>query len=62
MSPVPTLPAATTIPYFHTESLKQRFTQNVLNALAAEHIDAAEAQWLQTLVTPPVSDQDWIAP
>jgi hypothetical protein len=56
------LPAAPTIPYFHTESLKKRFTQNVLNALAAEHIDAAEARWLQTLVTPPVSDQDWIAP
>jgi hypothetical protein len=56
------LPVPSTTPYFHTESLKQRFNQNVLTALGAGHIDAAEARWLQTLVTPPVADQGWISP
>ncbi|MGV8863543.1 MAG: dermonecrotic toxin domain-containing protein [Pseudomonas sp.] len=41
-------------PYFHTESLKQRFTQDLSDAVLAERIDEDEARWLRTLVSPPV--------
>lgn len=49
-------------PYFHAESLKQRFAQNVTDALAAEHIDEAEASWLLTLVTPRTAPEGWNPP
>ncbi|MDY7559461.1 hypothetical protein QN366_03350 [Pseudomonas sp. CCC3.2] len=49
-------------PYFHTESLKQRFTQDVMDALVAERIDEAEASWLLTLVNPRPTHQGWNPP
>ncbi|MEB0090261.1 hypothetical protein RHM65_14030 [Pseudomonas sp. CCI4.2] len=59
---ISTAAPSVSLPYFHAESLKQRFTQNVENALLAEHIDEAEALWLRTLVTPPSDTQDWNPP
>lgn len=39
-------------PYFHTESLKDRFSQDLTDAVLTEHIDEDEARWLRTLVSP----------
>jgi len=49
-------------PYFHTESLKERFSQDLTDAVLAGRIDEDEARWLRTLVSPPVPGGTVIPP
>ncbi|WP_443696471.1 dermonecrotic toxin domain-containing protein [Pseudomonas sp.] len=49
-------------PYFHTESLKERFSRDVTDAVLAERIDEDEARWLRTLVGPSALDGTVIPP
>lgn len=56
------LPMAAISPYFHSDSLQLRFSQDVSATLHSGHIDGAEAQWLQTLVAPRAEGLGWIAP
>lgn len=51
-----------TRPYFHTESLKERFSQDLTDAVLAGRIDEDEARWLRTLVSPPVPGGTVIPP
>ncbi|SQF99503.1 Uncharacterised protein [Paucimonas lemoignei] len=48
--------SATELPWFFSESLSARFRQDIEDALAAEHINAQQAQWLESLLSEPQED------
>lgn len=48
--------SATELPWFFSESLSARFRQDIDDALAAEHISAQQALWLESLLSEPQED------
>lgn len=45
--------SSTPLPWFFSESLSARFTEDIEAALAAEHITAQQALWLESLLSEP---------
>jgi len=53
---------ATTLPYFHAQALKSRFTQDLTEAVDANHLDETEKRWLQQVLNPSAVANDTAPP